>query len=224
MRLIDNNYYCDLRIVRGSKASVGRDVLAGLAELLRCAGLARDAVADNISVFRRAFVDDAAHHLGDFCRGLLAYHLTPDGRLGLADDIAVVVEHFRDDIGLHQLSAVGYGGECSHHLNGRDLERLTERGAREVDERHALVGVVSDARLGLSLRREVDSGLFGEAERLEIFVEIINAEALTHGYEIRVAGFFQTADHVERTVNGVRVAVVGLGENFYSARHAVDLR
>ena len=40
------------------------------------------------------------------------------------------------------------------HLNGRDLERLTERGAREVDERHALVGVVSDARLGLSLRRE----------------------------------------------------------------------
>ncbi len=86
------------------------------------------------------------------------------------------------------------------------------------------MGVVSDARLGLSLRREVDSGLFGESERLEIFVEIINAEALTHGYEIRVTGFFQTADHIERTVNGVRVAVVGLGENFYSACHAVDLR
>ena len=86
------------------------------------------------------------------------------------------------------------------------------------------MGVVGDARLGLSFRREVDSGLFGEAERLEIFVEIINAEALTHGYKIRVAGFFQTADHVERTVNCVRVAVVGLGENFYSARHAIDLR
>ena len=159
-------------------------MLARLAELLRCTGLASDAVADNIAVFRRAFVDDSAHHLGDLCGGLLAYHLAPDRRLSLADHVAVVVEHLCNDIGLHQLSAVCYGGERRHHLNGRDLERLTEGRARKVDKSHALVGVVGDSRLGLSLGGEVYARLFREAERFKIFIEVINAETLTHGYEI----------------------------------------
>ena len=44
--------------------------------------------------------------------------------------------------------------------------------------------MICDARLGLSLRRQIDTGFFGKAEGLEILVEIINAEALTHCDEI----------------------------------------
>ena len=208
-RRIKRNKNGVLRVVNGCNTDEGDNfvldliaVLVVFVQLFGRAGLAADAVAGGFCGRSRALGDDPFHEVAHRFGRLLADNL-PQNRLFVSlDRIAVSVEHLAHNIGFEHIAAVDNRCNRTDELHGRDAETLTKGGRDEV-RRAVLGGVVQVFPLveqAAGLARQIDTGLFHDAEGLEIVIEHVAAHAQADMAEGDVAGISERLRSRLRTV------------------------
>ena len=162
-------------------------------------GLAADAVARHVGVGAGVVVpcpvDVVFHHGQQLPADFFGDDLAADVRLGLGDNVAVLVRDGIHDIGRNEVAAVGDGRYGGGHLHRGDGLVLAEGRRVQVciDLCH-LLGVVDAGPAGLV--GQVDAGGLGEAKRLNIVVEDLRLQCFGRLNEPEVAAVVQRACHV----------------------------
>ena len=191
-------------------------VFVDLVGLFRRAGLAADAVTDDLGVFRRTLCDDGFDQLAHRRGGLLGNDLPHDRAFVLFHHIAILVKHLGDDMRFQQITSVDHRADGADDLDRRRLHGLTE-GSRDQIAR-AVSGEVAQARLAVEntarLTRQVDAGRLHQSEGAAIIIHRFAADHQSHMSEGDVAGILQRLRGRLRAVSVMLPAVQRLRTTF----------